>query len=162
MTDHYRRNINYKLGLNEVRFMKNNDAYSKYYTDRTSLRHDMALGRDKTKQLLRTFLKDNAKSLVDSNIVVSYITNKGIHYIEPQVIRNELDIKNVMIDPVLKRGASDESNSVITGPNTVVYGCIIQWIKVPEVRVIKNTPEVRKRFTAPRLTEPSFDTGASL
>ena len=148
--------LTYKKGLIEARLMKDKEAYNTYYNDKKSVTNKHALGRKRCKEVLKHWI-DNVD--IDDHVVsVSYITDVGLHYIEPVVYRNKSDMTKLMADPIKKRGPSDDSNSAIIESGMVVYGMVVQMIKIPPIKQVAAKKTVNKpKFVPPTLEIPTWD-----
>lgn len=153
---HYNHTLTYKKGLIEVRLMKDKEALDTYYNDKKSVTNKHALGRKRCKEVLKYWI--NKTELNDHVVSVSYITDVGVHYVEPVVYRNKSDMAKLMADPLKKRGPSDDSNSAIIEPGMVVYGMVVQMIKIPPIKqVVAKKTANKPKFVAPTLEVPTWD-----
>ena len=150
-TNYIKETISNKNGLNSVTIMKNKEAYKKYFKDEKNLENKLVLGRENCKTELRKFFNENMEQISNAGINIVYLTDEGLHYIQP--ISTPLEItkdyvnKVLMSDPLTKRGPSGDSNiSSLTGK--IVFGVQIFWMKSPK-EVIQKQKKPEKKFKTP-------------
>ena len=167
--DHYMKTIKYKNGLVETRIMKSEESHDGYYKGNVKVSTGNSLGKNKCKEEIRKWIAKMGDSIHNNLISVCYITNIGLHYVEPVIFngdqRHPRDEKNkidkLMSDPVKKHGPSDETNSAIIDQGTVVFGVVIQRMEIPKVKEVtrsqpKQAPK-KPKFKPPTLEYPKWD-----
>lgn len=143
----YQRN-----NLTTIDVFRNRTAYTRYY-DTGKVNNANVLTRAQTKELLRKYLYEYKHLFTNSTIVISYMCDDGIHYVDVENSKemNEDIIENVlMLDPVSNALYEQIGSSSIKG--RTIFGMKLMVLKHPEI--VPKIKKIRKKFAfsgAPKL-----------
>ena len=144
---HYKKN-----GLTTIDVFRNNTGYTDYYK-KGKTNNANILTRDATKRLLRKYLYEYKEQFKNSTIVISYLTDDGIKYVDLDNTKDmDKDIvENVlMLDPVDSEHYENNGNSTIK--NRTIYGMKLMILKHPDKPVFSKKIKPKLQFSgAPRL-----------
>ena len=141
----------YKNGLTTVDIFRNKTGFDKYYKN-GKVNNANSLTRASTKELLRKYLYEYKHLFSDSTIVISYMTDDGIKYVDVENSRDMNDgiIENVlMLDPVNNQHYEEMGSSSIK--NRTIYGMKLMILKHPKEAPKKKVKPKMKFSGAPSL-----------
>lgn len=153
-TIHSNKRYYEKNKLTMVDMFKSENA-NKAYFEKGKLDNANVLGRDKAKKAIREYLTNNRAELGKSTIVICYVTDRGLKYVDLQNVGDELTDsminRSLMVDPVTNKKYEELNSSSITG--ATIYGVRIMHMKSPEIKPgTEPKPAVKKKRKMPSKT----------
>ena len=141
-----------KNGLTTIDVFRNQTGYNDYYK-KGKTNNANTLTRKSTKILLRKYLYEYKEQFKNSTIVISYLTDDGVKYVDLDNTRDMGDdvIENVlMLDPVNSEHYENNGNSTIM--NRTIYGMKLLVLKHPDKPKFTKKVKPKLQFNgAPKL-----------
>ena len=145
-----------KNKLTMVDMFKSENA-NKAYFEKGKLDNANVLGRDKAKKAIREYLMSKQSELGNSTIVICYITDRGLKYVDLQNVGDELTIsminRSLMADPITNKKYEELNSSSIAG--ATIYGVSIMHMENPVVKSgTEPKPAIKKKKMPSKTSVP--------